>query len=157
MGLMLDREPRAARQALLRPAHADDAEAVLRLWSVARCPASRTLDDLGAIRRLIAHDRGALLVAQLGDRVVGTVIAGWDGWRGRLYRLAVLPEHRRRGIGRQLVVAGHERLRALGAARVEAAVADEQREGIAFWQALGYRRDPAIARFAIALTAERDG
>jgi ribosomal protein S18 acetylase RimI-like enzyme len=40
---------------------------------------------------------------------VGTLVAAWDGWRGNMYRLAVLPEHRRAGIGRELVDAGYER------------------------------------------------
>ena len=42
-------------------------------------------------------------VVDLTDRVVGTVIAGWDGWRAHLYRLAVAPDLRGRGIARQLL------------------------------------------------------
>jgi GNAT superfamily N-acetyltransferase len=44
-----------------------------------------------------------LLVATAHGRIVGSVIGGWDGWRGNIYRLAVVPEYRRLGIARRLV------------------------------------------------------
>src|SRR2546430_9986278 len=42
------------------------------------------------------------LVAESGGRVVGSVVGGWDNWRGHVYRLAVHPAFRRRGLGREL-------------------------------------------------------
>ena len=39
-----------------------------------------------------------------GEHIVGSVIAGWDGWRCHLYRLAVAPARRREGIGRALLL-----------------------------------------------------
>ena len=46
------------------------------------------------------------------------MIVGWDGWRGSMYRIAVLPARRREGIGRALVAEGERRLRAWGACKV---------------------------------------
>jgi len=43
------------------------------------------------------------LVATIDEEIVGSVIGGWDGWRGNIYRLAVAPEYRRRGIARSLM------------------------------------------------------
>ncbi len=60
---------------------------------------------------LLERDPSALLVAELGDQLVGSVIAGWDGWRGHLYRLAVHPDRSREGVGRALLVAAESRLR----------------------------------------------
>ena len=42
------------------------------------------------------------MVAESDQQIVGTVIAGWDGWRGSIYRLVVAPSHRRAGLGRRL-------------------------------------------------------
>jgi ribosomal protein S18 acetylase RimI-like enzyme len=79
--------------------------------------------------------------------VVGVLIAGWDGWRGNVYRLAVLPAHREQGIARQLVEAGHERLRAQGAHRVTALVGGDEGAAHRLWRALGYQRDEFVHRF----------
>jgi ribosomal protein S18 acetylase RimI-like enzyme len=136
------------REASVRPASPGDAPAVLRLWGIARSEAATTTDDAPAIERLLAHDPGALLVAHFDERLVGSAIAAWDGWRGHIYRLAVLPEHRLQGVGRRLVAAGHERLRALGATRVNAAVGEHDPGPIAFWIAIGYHRDTGMYRFA---------
>lgn len=135
----------------MRPAQASDAASVLGLWSVARSPIATSEDDPAAVDRLLAHDPGALLIAHLGELAIGTAVAAWDGWRGHIYRLAVLPGHRRQGVGSLLVATGHERLRALGATRVNAAVGEGDPGPIAFWLAIGYHRDPGMSRFAKAL------
>jgi ribosomal protein S18 acetylase RimI-like enzyme len=120
---------------------------VLELWENGRSAAAVTPDDERVLRTLVERDPDALLVAELDGRIVGVLVAGWDGWRGNVYRLAVFPEERRRGIGRQLVEAGHERLRALGARRISAIVADDGPEAAALWHALGYERDGHLSRF----------
>ena len=73
-----------------RSAELDDVAAVLELWRAADAEPTHT-DDTASLRRLIAHQPGALIVAEAGPRIVGTVIAGWDGWRGSVYRLVVTP------------------------------------------------------------------
>jgi ribosomal protein S18 acetylase RimI-like enzyme len=80
--------------------------------------------------------------------IVGSVIAGWDGWRGSLYRLAVSPEHRRLGIGSALVKEGERRLRRRGATRLTAiVVVDDDVNAMAFWHATGLTRQTHGARF----------
>jgi len=131
----------------IRVAQMHDVPAVLALWERARSPAASTHDDQASVARLIESAGDALLVAVREGRVVGTLVAAWDGWRGNMYRLAVLPEHRRRGIARELVQAGHNRLRAQGARRVTALVAYEEVDAMALWRAVGYERDEYVVRF----------
>jgi ribosomal protein S18 acetylase RimI-like enzyme len=131
---------------MIRPATSADIEPVLALWSTIQRPIPTTPDTPGALATLIERDPGALLVAELDGAVVGTLIAGWDGWRGDMYRLAVASEHRRRGIGTALVRAGEERLRALGCRRVTALVAAPDARGAAFWEATGYPLDQTTVR-----------
>jgi ribosomal protein S18 acetylase RimI-like enzyme len=132
---------------VVRVAGRDDVDAVLELWGRARSAAAVTADDAEVVLRLIEHAEDALLVAEIDDRVVGALVAAWDGWRGGMYRLAVLPEHRRRGIARRLVEAGHERLRAKGARRITALVAHDEQDATGFWRAAGYGLDTEIVRF----------
>lgn len=88
----------------------------------------------------------ALLVAEEGGEVVGALIAGWDGWRGNLYRLAVREGARRRGVGLALVRAGEDYLRDRGARRVTALVAFDDGAAGGFWDAAGYPADREIGR-----------
>ena len=135
----------------VRPCAPDELDAVLSVWR--RAEAEPTVsDDLESLRRLLTRDRGSLLVAALeGDahpgEIVGTVIAAWYGWRGNLYRLAVLPEHRRHGVARELVRQAEAELRRRGAVRVAAVVAEDHDHATGFWQAAGYERQSLRLRF----------
>ena len=131
----------------IRSARSEDIEAVLAVWEQARSAAATTPDDAEIVARLIEHTPDALLVAECDGQLVGVLVAGWDGWRGNMYRLAVLMSYRRRGIGRRLVEAGHERLVRKGARRVTALVAHEEEEAQSLWRSAGYRFDEQIARF----------
>jgi ribosomal protein S18 acetylase RimI-like enzyme len=85
-------------------------------------------------------------VAEADDRVVGAVIAGWDGWRGNIYRLAIDREYRRRGIGLLLTRAAEGYLRDRGVGRVTALVAYDDAAAAAFWGSAGYPQDTQIGR-----------
>lgn len=123
-----------------------DIPSLLALWKSAGGVASGT-DNEEAMRCLLAQDPRSLLVAEAGEEAIGSLIAGWDGWRGSFYRLAVDPGWRRRGIARALVQAGEDRLRSLGAIRLTAVVSGEEPPALAFWAAMGYDRQLDMDRF----------
>ncbi|HEV7885787.1 MAG TPA: GNAT family N-acetyltransferase [Solirubrobacteraceae bacterium] len=135
----------------MRPARPDDVPAVLSLWATSRSAAATTPDTPCAVRRLVAADPGALLLAEMDGRIVGALIAASDGWRGSMYRLAVDPQHRRRGIARRLIAFGEARLRERGVPRVTALVNADDDVATTAWEALGYGRDAGISRFVKSL------
>lgn len=136
---------------MIRAAREADLPAVLALWRAAASEQTAT-DDVDALRALLARDPGALLVAIADDgAVVGSLIAGFDGWRGSLYRLAVHPSRRRRGLGTALLRAGERRLAELGARRLDAIVVSTAEPALAFWAAAGYERQDARSRFVRTL------
>ncbi len=132
----------------LRVATATDAAAVLALWREADAEPSHT-DDVGSVSRLIQRDPGALIVAEEGRRIVGSIIAGWDGWRGSIYRLAVTPAHRRRGLGGRLVVAAERRLADAGAARLQGSLWRRRRR-----QPRSGRRWAGSARLSVSASSK---
>jgi ribosomal protein S18 acetylase RimI-like enzyme len=79
--------------------------------------------------------------------VVASLIAAWDGWRSRVYRVAVHPTLRRQGIATALLSEGESRLRARGAVRLTAIVASDDSTAISSWQATGYTQQLDRARF----------
>jgi ribosomal protein S18 acetylase RimI-like enzyme len=137
----------AASTPPIRPGRAGDVLGVLELWRRAEASASPTEEpeDVGG---LLLRDPEALLVAETAEgEIVGTLIAGWDGWRGGFYRLAVDPAHRRHGLATALVRAGEERLRALGARRLGAIVESHEPDAMAFWSSAGYELQSSRSRF----------
>jgi ribosomal protein S18 acetylase RimI-like enzyme len=133
-------------QATIRSGTKDDLHAVLELWQIAEAEPTHT-DVLRSLQHLLAFDPGALLVAQAGDDLVGSVIAAWDGWRGSIYRLAVAPPHRRRGFASELVETAVARLRAAGAVRLQAIVVESDDRAMGFWSDIGWERQVQRVRF----------
>ena len=131
----------------IRAAGPGDVPAVLELWARARKSGASTSDSEQVVARLLERDPGSLLVGERDGLLVGTLIAAWDGWRGNMYRLAVVPEERRNGIARLLVEAGEERLRELGAHRVSALAWRDDAPAFGLWEAAGYDDDSGVARF----------
>ena len=125
----------------LRPARSDEIDAVLAFWAAA-AEGSSVSDDPAGVRGLIERDPEALVLAiERGDRIVGSVIAGFDGWRCHLYRLAVTPDRRRQGIGRLLIEAAERRFAAFGGRRADAMVLERNTTAHGAWSAAGYHRE----------------
>jgi ribosomal protein S18 acetylase RimI-like enzyme len=130
----------------IRLCRREDARAVLGLWAQSRSGHASTADRLDDVECLIGDSPAALLVAERGGEIVGALIAGWDGWRGNMYRLAVREDHRRQGIGIALTRAGEEYLRGCGVRRITALVAFADDAAGAFWESAGYPQDQEIDR-----------
>ena len=120
---------------------------MLSFWQTAAEDAHRPPDTTAALTALHARDPEALILAVDDGRIIGTVIAGWDGWRAHLYRLAVAPDRRRAGIGKALVGAAENRFQALGAIRIDAMVLDGNTQAHATWSATGFRPQPEWSRW----------
>jgi ribosomal protein S18 acetylase RimI-like enzyme len=141
--------------AMLRPASSADVPAVLAFWAEAAEDAGRPADTAAAVAALIDRDPHALILAVAGEKLVGSVVAGWDGWRCHLYRLAVSPAHRGRGLGRRLVGAAEDRFRALGGNRATAMVLDDNAPAHGLWRALGYQPQADWSRWVKTLNPDR--
>jgi ribosomal protein S18 acetylase RimI-like enzyme len=130
----------------IRSATEQDIEEVLSLWKAAGSLPSVS-DTREGLSCLLAADPEALIIAEAGGALVGSLIAAWDGWRGSFYRLAVRSDRRRQGLATMLLKEGERRLRERGAVRLTAIVADDDPAAMGFWKAVGYQRQGHRARF----------
>src|SRR5215472_7292514 len=131
---------------VIRPVLTEELPAVLSFWKETEVTPPSVTDSIEGLTILMRQPAALLLVA----KIVGSVIGGWDGWRGNIYRLAVAPAHRRKGIARRLVAEIGKALFERGAQRLSALVEHEHPWAMEFWSAvrdLGYVRDPRFARF----------
>lgn len=126
---------------------------VLSLWKEAEVTPSIN-DNIKELKRLVQENGELFLVAEHDRQLIGTVVGGWDGWRGNIYRLAVLPEYRRQDIGTALIREAERRLLAKGAKRLSILVEHEDALATSFWDSLkdkGYERDPRMGRYVKTL------
>ena len=89
----------------------------------------------------------SLILADFGGVVAGSIIAGFDGWRGNIYRLAVHPDFQRRGIARRLVSEAEQWLIGQGAKRVGAVVEKDHPWAVGFWESAGFTLEPLDLRY----------
>jgi ribosomal protein S18 acetylase RimI-like enzyme len=133
----------------IRPCRLEECAAVLAMWARAGAIPSPT-DTLEEVNHLVREHADSLLLAIRQGSIVGSVIGGWDGWRGNIYRLAVAPEARRAGLARRLVDAAERMLVSKGARRFSALVERHEVHAVGFWDALadrGWHRDERMMRY----------
>jgi ribosomal protein S18 acetylase RimI-like enzyme len=138
------------REAVIRRARDDEFLALLSLWEEAGVTPPSVSDSIEGLTLLVRAPGAILFVATIDSRIVGSVIGGWDGWRGNIYRLAVAPEYRRDGFARRLVKEISRALFDKGAQRLSALVEEEHAWATSFWNSvrdLGYERDPRFVRY----------
>ena len=137
---------------MIQPFLLDDYASVHALWEA--CEGIGLHDDVDSrdgIARYLERNPGLSFVARDGDRIVGAVLAGHDGRRGYLHHLAVHPDARHRGLGRQLVAAALAALRAQGITKCHIFVFRDNPAGRAFWESCGWHRRDDIDLLSISL------
>ena len=99
----------------------------------------------GPTRRKLSVQPDLFLVAVSGADVAGTVMGGYDGNRGWIYRLAVSPALRGGGVGRALMAEAERRLTTYGCVKVNLQVLGSNGDAVAFYEKLGYRVEDRIS------------
>lgn len=94
----------------------------------------------------LAMDGATATIIQARDsgELVGTIMTGFDGHRGWAYYLAVTKERLGQGIGRALMGAAEDWLRAHGAPKIQLMVRDDNMSAIGFYDAIGYEKQPVF-------------
>ena len=131
-------------QIAIRVYRDSDHEDVVKLWREAFPKDPPWNEPTAFIRRKRTVQPELFFVAQVGDAVIGTVVAGYDGVRGWIYHLAVRQQYRRQGIARALMEQAEQSLIALGCPKVNLQVRMNNTAVIAFYKALGYDIDERV-------------
>lgn len=121
-----------------------DRAAVVELWGLAELVRPWNDPDLD-IDRKVAVDPEGFLVADVAGRIVGTVMAGYDGHRGWLNYLAVAPGTQGRGLGGRLVREAEQLLGRRGCAKVNLQIRTSNEAAVDFYRAIGYELDDVVS------------
>jgi ribosomal protein S18 acetylase RimI-like enzyme len=128
----------------IRPFVNRDTNEVVELWR--QCGLVRpTNDPAKDIARKQKVRGDLLLIGMYEDRIVASVMVGYDGHRGWINYLAVAPDYQRRGYGRKMMEAAERCLRAEGCAKINLQVRTTNSDVLAFYTAIGFMRDDVVS------------
>jgi N-acetylglutamate synthase len=117
----------------------EDYHAVIALWRRTEGVGLNESDTRPAIAAYLRRTPRFSFVAEKNGRIVGAVLCGHDGRRGYLHHLAVARQHRRRGLGRQLVNACLAKLRLAGIQKCNIFIFANNAAGAKFWKRAGWK------------------
>jgi len=122
---------------------ADEAQ-VIDVWRA--CGLTRPWNDPSRdIARKKRVQPDLFLVAEDEGTIVGTVMAGYEGHRGWINYLGVLPARQKSGIARALMEEAERRLRALGCPKINLQVRSDNEQALAFYARIGFQQDPVLS------------
>jgi ribosomal protein S18 acetylase RimI-like enzyme len=120
-------------------------DGVAALWSEAFPNDSSWNAASAAISEKLRVQPNLLMVAVKSDRVVGSIMAGYDGHRGWLSRVAVLKSDRLKGVGQALVHEAEKRLSDLGCVKINLQVVTSNAGVLGFYRSLGYEVEERVS------------
>ena len=142
---------------IIRTMTIEDYEGVYELWINTPGMGLNTTDDsYDGIGKYLKRNPDTSFVAIEEGRIIGIILAGHDGRRGYIHHTAVLPEYRRKGIGKALLENAMKALEAQGISKVALVVFVRNEDGNAFWENMGFtEREDLVYRNRNIVELER--
>ena len=139
----------------IRVMTADDYDEVHALWMTIKGFAIRSVDDSReGIERFLKRNPSISVVAVKDGAIVGAILCGHDGRRGCLYHVCVHPDHRRRGIGKAMVVFCMNALKEEHINKVSLIAFTANDIGNAFWRTIGWTKREDLNYYDFVLNSE---
>lgn len=129
----------------------DHYDQVLALWQMVDGVGLSSADKRESIDHYLRRNPGLSWLAWNETLLVGAILCGHDGRRGYIHHLAVRPDHRRQGIGRQLVSHALSGLRQAGIEKCHLFVFRQNESAISFWRAQGFTGRSEISMMSIEM------
>jgi ribosomal protein S18 acetylase RimI-like enzyme len=116
----------------------DDYDRWMAVWERAGLHSVRPKgrDTRQAFAQQLSSGTHVMIGLELGDELIGVVLATHDGRKGWINRLAVLPEHQRRGYGARLLAEAESVLKEKGM------IEPGNETSLALFTKLGYVEQP---------------
>jgi ribosomal protein S18 acetylase RimI-like enzyme len=128
----------------IRTYAATDEKQLLKLWQDC-CLVMPQNDPQRDISLKLQVQPELFLVGMAGPKVVASIMAGYEGHRGWLNYLAVVPKLQRKGIGRNMVAAATAKLEAMGCPKINLQIRTSNSEVIEFYKRIGFTVDDVVS------------
>ena len=121
----------------------EDIPAIVFLWQRAGLvrPWNDPEKDIAFAR---SSEHADILVGREQNTIIASVMVGHDGHRGVVYYLAVDPDHQKKGLGRVMMQAAENWLKARSVWKLNLMIRAENDMVRSFYEALGYQPEERI-------------
>ena len=128
----------------IRPFCVVDMDAVIVLWKA--CEVTRPWNNphLDILRKLKVQS-SLFVVGEQDSDIIATAMFGYDGHRGWVNYLAVLPSQQKLGYARQLMEYGERELLSLGCPKLNLQIRSDNMHARSFYTSLGYVEDEVVS------------
>jgi ribosomal protein S18 acetylase RimI-like enzyme len=128
---------------LIRPFKEGDEDALVSLWNMCKLtvPWNNPYKD---IARKLKVQAELFLVGYLEDKLIVSVMAGYDGHRGWINYFAVHPDFQAKGYGKQLMDNVENGLRELGCPKINLQIREGNDKVLSYYQKLGFVEEKRI-------------
>jgi ribosomal protein S18 acetylase RimI-like enzyme len=131
----------------------DYQKALIELWKKCNLIVPQN-DPIEDIQKKLEFQPDLLLIALLDAKLIGSVMVGYEGHRGWLNYLAVLPDYQKRGYGRKLVERAITELEKLGCLKLNVQIRESNNVAMRFYRRLGFKEDHVVS-FGLRLKTVR--
>ena len=94
-----------------------DKQSVLKLWKTCNLIVSWNDPEKDILRKLSVRD-DLFILAEINKKIIATAMGGYDGHRGYIYYLAVLPEFQKKGVGSKILSVVEKKLLKIGCPKI---------------------------------------
>jgi len=127
----------------IRKLDISEIQEVIEIWKICGLlhPPNDSVDE---IKIKISFQPELFLVGEVNSKIIATIMLGFEGRRGWINSLCVLPEYQGMGHGGDLVQYGMEVLRKLGAPKINLLIRPTNTKVKEFYKKLGFETEEAI-------------
>lgn len=139
----------------VRPMIIEDYDQVYELWTKIHGFAMRSIDDsFEGVKRFMNRNPGLSVVAEVDDKIVGSILVGHDGRHGCFYHVCVEEECRHQGIGKEMATVAMRALHDEGINKVQLVAFTSNQVGNQFWHAEGWNEREDYNTYDFVLNEE---
>lgn len=133
----------------------EDFEQVHALWMTIKGFGIRSIDDSKeGVERFLKRNPTTSVVAEIDNKIVGSILCGHDGRRGCLYHVCVDEKYRRHGIGKAMVVYAMQALKGEKINKVSLIAFTVNDIGNAFWNTIEWTERKDLNYYEFVLNEE---
>jgi len=129
---------------IIRAFQQDDKQAVIKLWQKSGLIRPWNSPEKDIIRKLEVQSQW-FVVAEKNGKIIGSVMAGYDGHRGWINYLAVDPKIQRKGVASELMRHVERQLKEFGCPKINLQIRKGNQDVINFYEKIGYNQDDVVS------------